>query len=165
MLKKEKVSKKAGAQFLTDDVRNNMCWKRKKEKQKRTGVHPPFSSLSEHSTPDNDSFLGGVCSALPSVPWGFHEASTLMHNIIQPRTTWNLRHLTKKREKEGDTTELQIVVSPRETYNRVNTNSKMSLIHVQHLFPFYASVCLVPKLTSVLCNSQAQYVCIIIQYL
>lgn len=67
---------------------------KKKRKAKRTRVHPPFSSLSEHSTPDNDSFLGGVCSALPSVPWGLHKASTLMHNIIQPRTRRNLRHLT-----------------------------------------------------------------------
>lgn len=48
---------------------------------------PPFSSLSEHSTRGNDSSLGGgVCSALPSVPRGLRKASTLMHDIIQPRS-------------------------------------------------------------------------------
>lgn len=66
---------------------------KRKEKRKEP-VHPPFSSLSEHTTPDNDSFLGGVCSALPSVPWGLRKASTLMHNIIQPRTGRSLRHWT-----------------------------------------------------------------------
>lgn len=95
---------------LTYDVKRKiMCRKKKEEKENEAKVQPPFSSLSEHSTPGNDSCLGGVCSALPSVPWDLRKTSTLMH-IIQPRGRGNLRHLT---HSKGDSAKCKEFIPAR----------------------------------------------------
>lgn len=113
---------------------------------------PPFSSLSEHSTRGNDSSLGGgVCSALPSVPRGLRKASTLMHDIIQPRSR------RKRRRREGRTKVDELLRG--ECQEKLRRTRRLYFTRACNKDntappPFRKQ----PKHTSAVCNSRCQYI-------
>lgn len=92
-----------------------MCRKRIWEKKQSKKNHPQFSSLSEHSTADNDSLLGGVGSALPLGALGLTQGlyTNAQHHSTQNEKKSQAPNLAKKTEK-GEGPKLQIIGPPRE---------------------------------------------------
>lgn len=149
--------KKVGAQCLIDDVERTMCRTSKKNQ-------PPFSDSSEQLPQTmtlSSRGVGGSALLSPLHPRGLHKASALMYNISQPRSTINLRHLTRtKYAEDGEGPQQQIAVPLTKHYSAQAQRQSCTL--TKRWLAVSAAVRQVPKLTSVVCNSKAQHIYIII---